>query len=144
MQTVRCYLPLSLEQLQQLHRERQLSGPLAATTVTDEVRSQLPEADEEEAEHEVAQVAAERLVADGMPVVLVAADIEGGEVSPGEGPWAEVSGVTLPRVAALYLGEDVVAADRGPRPDPDEELQLSWFDTTELEQVIALAASAST
>lgn len=145
MQTVRCYLPLGPDQLAELRRERSLTGPLTATAVTDAVRATTQDLEEEEAEHAVAQVAAERLAADGAPVVLVAADLEGADVTPGDGPWVQVSGLTLPRVAALYLGDDVVTGDPGalPRPDEDLELELSWFDTTELDLVLDLAIAAS-
>ncbi|OLT20238.1 hypothetical protein BJF81_05885 [Ornithinimicrobium sp. CNJ-824] len=47
--------------------------------------------------------------------------------------------VDLPRVAALHVGDDVVTGDRQALDGQDEELELSWYDTTEIAHVLDLA-----
>lgn len=139
MTTVRCYLPLSADQLVLLRDARSLPGPLPATAVTDELAASDPGADQEEAEYAAGQQAAERMRAAGDPVILAAIDVDGADVTLDAGAWVSVAGVDLPRVAALHLGDDVVSGDRAALPGPEEELELSWFDTTELGHVIDLA-----
>lgn len=138
MTTVRCYLPLRPDQLEQLRSARQLGGPLPATAVTDQVRELIPDGDEEEREFIAAQVAAASLVASGSPVLVAAADVQADVVLPDEGAWVQVASVDLPRVAAVHVGDDVVTGDSAALPGLDEEIELSWFDTTELDHVIEL------
>lgn len=145
MTTVRCYLPLSAEQLRQLHEERRLPGPLRATAVTRSVRAADPNADTEEWEHVAIQAAARGLLADGRPVIVAAVDLVDTEVdaSRAEGPQVRVGEVILPRVAALHVGDDVVTSDPASLPpaDGDEEIELSWYDTTEIAHVVDLVAA---
>lgn len=143
MATLRCYLPLSPEQLETLRADRRLPGPLRATTVTRSVRAAAPSGDQEEWEYAALQAAAVGLAADGRPVIVAAVDLvtETVDASRPEGPQVRVGDVDLPRVAALHVGDDVVTGDPGALPAPDEEIELSWYDTTELGQVIDLAAA---
>ena len=140
MTTVRCYVPVNLEQLVRLRDDRTLPGPLPAFAVTDAVRASNPAGDAEEWEYAAMQEAA-RSLADGPgPVVIAAVDILEDRVRRGSSDDAriEVGDVDLPRVAALHLGDDVVTG----RPDALEataEVELSWYDTTELVHVIELA-----
>lgn len=141
MATLRCYLPLSPAQLQTLRTDRRLAGPLRATTVTRSVRASAPSGDQEEWEYAALQAAALGLAADGAPVIVAAVDLvtETVDASRPEGPQVRVGDVDLPRVAAIHVGDDVVTGDPAALPGPDEEIELSWYDTTELGQVIALA-----
>ncbi|WP_131103988.1 DUF6912 family protein [Ornithinimicrobium sufpigmenti] len=141
MATLRCYLPLSPEQLDTLRTDRRLTGPLRATTVTRSVRASLPSGDQDEWEYAALQAAALGLSADGQPVIVAAVDLvqETVDAARPEGPQVRVGDVDLPRVAAFHLGDDVVTGDPATLPAPDEEIELSWYDTTELEQVIELA-----
>jgi hypothetical protein len=143
--TVRCYVPLSAEQLNQLHDERRLPGPLRATAVTRSVRAAHPAADTEEWEHVAIQAAARGLAVDGLPVIVAAVDLVETEVDAtrAEGPQVRVGEVVLPRVAALHVGDDVVTADPSALPPPggDEEIELSWYDTTEIAHVVDLVAA---
>lgn len=142
MTTVRCYIPLGTTQLESLRDERRLTGPLRATAVTADLRAADPAADEEEAEYAAAQEAATLTAGGGESVILAAADLTEDSVTPVEGAWVTVRDVALPRVAALHLGDDVVTGDRSTLPAEGEELELSWYDTTELEHVIELARAA--
>lgn len=143
MTTVRCYLPLRVDQLTQLRDERRLTGPLRATAVTRSVRAAAPSGDTEEWEHVAIQAAARGMLVDGHPVIIAAVDLVDGEVDAtrAEGPQVRVGEVPLPRVAALHLGDDVVTGDRSSLPpsDGEDEIELSWYDTTEIEHVVELA-----
>lgn len=143
MTTVRCYVPVTLEQLTRLRDERTLPGPLRAYAVTDAVRSANPSGDGEEWEHAAMQEAARDLVAHHAPVLIAAVDIVRDRVRPGTTPDAriEVGDVDLPRVAALHLGDDVVTGQVPATESGDVEVELSWYDTTEIAHVIELAAA---
>ena len=139
MTTVRCYLPLSAESLVRLRDERRLAGPLRATAVTEQARAAEPTADEDELEYAASQAAAASLAGSGAPVVVAAADVQDRDVRADGGGWIHVDGVLeLARVAALHLGDDVVSGRREALPAPEEDLELSWFDTTELDHVLEL------
>jgi hypothetical protein len=143
MTTVRCYVPVSHDQLTLLRDDRVLPGPLPAYAVTDVVREANPAGDAEEWEYAVMQEAARGLVRDGGPVMIAAVDILRDRVRPGETADArvEVGDIDLPRVAALHLGDDVVTgeAEALVGQGQDGEVELSWYDTTELSHVIELA-----
>ena len=145
MTTVRCYVPLQVDQLRQLRDERLLTGPLRATAVTRSVRAAVPSGDTEEWEFVAIQAAARGMLVDGHPVIVAAVDLADSEVDAtrAEGPQVRVGDVPLPRVAALHLGDDVVTGDRLalPTPDGENEIELSWYDTTEIEHVVDLATA---
>ncbi|WP_298747795.1 hypothetical protein [uncultured Serinicoccus sp.] len=141
MTTVRCYVPLTGDQLTALAQDRRLAGPVRATAVTEVLRAQEPSADDDELEYAATQVAAEELARAGVPVVLAAVDADSGLVTTPavDDGWIEVASVDLPRVAALHLGDDVVTGDPSVLADHDaEDIELSWFDTTELDHVLEL------
>lgn len=145
MTTVRCYLPLEVEQLRMLRDERLLPGPLRATAVTRSVRAAAPSGDTEEWEYVALQAAARGMLADGTPLIIAAVDLADSEVDAtrAEGPQVRVADVPLPRVAALHLGDDVVTGDTSSLPpaDGEDEIELSWYDTTEIEHVVELATA---
>lgn len=142
MTTVRCYVPVDLEQLTRLRDTRTLSGPLPGYAVTDAVRAAHPAGDSEEWEYAALQEAAGRLADEGSPVLVAAVDVERARVSAGddEGARVQVGDVDLPRVAALHLGDDVVSGQPdAARGAAAAAVELSWYDTTELGHVIELA-----
>lgn len=143
MATLRCYLPLSPEQLDTLRGDRRLAGPLRACTVTRSVRDSLPSGEQEEWEWAALQAAAVSLHAEGEPILVVAVDLvrETVDASRPEGSQVRVGDVDLPRVAAIHVGDDVVTGDPSTLPGPNEEIELSWYDTTEIEQVVELATA---
>lgn len=142
MTTVRCYVPLSPAQLETLREDRRLAGPLTATAVTTSVRAANPTADPEEWEYAALQEAAAGMVTRGEPVILAAVDLTEDRVeleTAGGDASVTVQDVDLPRVAALHLGDDVVTSDHEVLPGPGQEIELSWYDTTELSHVVDLA-----
>lgn len=145
MTTVRCYVPVTLEQLTRLRDDRTLAGPLAAYAVTDAVRAANPSGDGEEWEYAALQAAARDQAGDGSPVLIAAADVEQDRVRRGDGADArvEVGDVDLPRIAALHLGDDVVTGEPDALVETASGVELSWYDTTELAHVIELAQAVS-
>lgn len=135
----RCYLPLTTDQAQELHEHGALSGDLVAFLVTESVRSSDPEGDEEVWEWAALQDAAGYCRDHDLSVLVAAADVAQDTIdatSP-QGSRVIVHGpVTLPRIASLHLGDDVVG-DGSPVAD-DEVIELSWYDATELAEVRSL------
>jgi len=127
--TVRVFIPLTTAALAVLAAERRLAAPLAAHAVTDALRAQWPEADQEQAEYAalMAAAAASRQQAGGVPArrVVVAADVASVSAVadddptrvevPGDIPWAAI--------AAAHLDVEVGA---------DEDDDLAWFATQEI------------
>jgi hypothetical protein len=140
MTTVRCYVPVTPEQLARLRDERTLPGPLTAYAVTDAVRSAHSSGDQEEWEYAAMQEAARSLVDAGATVLVAAADVEEARVRPGPVTDArvEVDDVDLPRIAALHVGDDVVTGSPDAVGAESPEIELSWYDTTELAHVLEL------
>ncbi len=138
---VRCYLPLTPAQLVVLHRTRRLQESLTAFTAWTPSAGEGGREHDEEGEHAALQSAARHVLSRGGPVIVAAADLErsvldGLEVS-GSGSVAQVgSEVTLPRVAALHVGDDVLGQSLAAADD--EEIELSWYDTTEVDHLVGL------
>ncbi len=143
MTTVRCYVPVSPRQLRRLRDERRLAGPLPAYAVTAALQADHPAGDLEEWEYAALQEAARSLLVGGAPVIVAAADLAEAGVRRREddaaGARVEVGDVDLPRVAALHVGDDVVTGRPDAVPDGADEVELSWYDTTELAHVVDLA-----
>jgi hypothetical protein len=137
---VRLYLPLSPEQLRRLQDSREVGPPLVGFSVTDEIRGSHPAGDLEEWEFSALQQAARHAYDAGGPVIVAAADVESDHLRADASTAASVEvtrAVTLPRVASLHVGDDVIA-DRL-IIDPDrQEIELSWYDTTELGHLVDL------
>lgn len=137
---VRAYLPLTADQLRDLHRHRVVTVRLTAYAVTDAVRASDPAGDPEAWEYAALQDAAKSCLAAGRPVIVAAADVDAGQLADTtpDGSRVEVTGtVTLPRVAAFHVGDGVLPQDRG-GADPEAEIELSWYDTTELAHLVNL------
>lgn len=138
---VRVYLPLSPERCRELHTGRRVSGPLPGFTVTESVRGLDPGGDEEGWEHAALQDAAQSCLDAGQPVIVAAVDLDRVQLDDGSatGSRIEVLGaVSLPRVAAFQVGDDVLSRDDAPDLDPESEIELSWYDTTELSHLVSL------
>ncbi|WP_153398529.1 DUF6912 family protein [Ornithinicoccus halotolerans] len=139
MSHVRVYLPISPEDAQRLHRERSLELDHPGFAVTDAVRTSHPGGDQELWEYAALQDAAQHCLDTGAPVLVAAADIDPHQVhdSELEGSRVTVAGtLTLPRVAALHVGDEALGAETS--HDPDAEVELSWYDTTELGHLVSL------
>lgn len=138
---VRIYLPLSPEQCRQLSAERSVPGPLEGYAVTQAVRTSDPQGDEESWEYAALQDAALSRVARSAPVLVAAADLDVSDVddSAPSGSRVGVSGpLDLQRVAAFHVGDDVLAGEPHAAADPGAEIELSWYDTTELDHLVSL------
>lgn len=140
MATLRCYLPLSPDQVEQLHTDRRLDGPLEAYVVTQDIRAARAGADDEAWEFDALQAAARSLQEAGAPVIVAAADPGEQQVDLGAGANpVRLAELDLPRVAALHVGDDVVTGEPGQVIVSEGAIELSWYDTTEIAQVIELA-----
>ncbi len=140
MTLVRVYLPLTVQQCQALASERALPGPLEGYAVTESVRSSDPGGDREAWEYAALQDAAQGCVQQGGPVVVAAVDLDAAQLddTAQSGSRIGVAGsVPLPRVAAFHVGDDVVSSAAAVH-DPESEIELSWYDTTELSHLVSL------
>lgn len=110
----------------------------AAFAVTDDVRALAPHGDEELHEHIATQLAAAGCA--GRRVVVVVVDVPDARVRPaastggGALPGRVVvdGDVTLRDVACFLVG------DEGEQVSDDADLELSWYDASEIDAVRAL------
>lgn len=148
MATVRCYVPLTPDQLVSLGADRHLAGPHEAYAVTTALRSDLSSGDDDEWEYAALQQAASSQLGAGGPVVVAAVDLTSDrvELEAGGDTSAQIRAgdIDLPRVAALHVGDDVVTGEVSALPDPGSHLELSWYDTTELDHVVELVRALDT
>lgn len=137
---IRVYLPLRIDQLHVLSTNRELlSAELRGFAVTPGLLAALPSPEDEEGgEYAALQDAAFQAAVQGVRIV-VAADLDPDHVdeqfprTPGSSA-AQVTvrgGLTLPRVVSLQV------LDPDDQRDPGAELELSWYDVTELAQLLA-------
>lgn len=130
----RVYLPLHTDDLRTLSDSRSLSADsLDGFAVTDAVRAQSSGADDDE-QHEYAamQDAALCAIAEDAPVVGAVDVAESAVVDGDSDAKVTVRGpLLLKRFASFHLIDRAAAA-----ADPDEEIELSWFDATELALVM--------
>ncbi|MGB3257178.1 MAG: hypothetical protein WBG89_07635 [Ornithinimicrobium sp.] len=142
----RMYVPLAPGQVAALLAHGQLESGLIAFAVDDQTRAADPDGDEELWEFRALQRAARHIRSKEWPVVVAAADVGTATIAPVDGvPGARSVDVPLLHtdVASLHLGDDAlqgratVAADH----HDDEQIDLSWFDTTELAQVVRYLSS---
>nr|WP_218852009.1 hypothetical protein [Nocardioides panaciterrulae] len=141
-------MPATSSLLAALQSEGRLAGPLRAHAVTDALRAQWPEGDEESLEYAAMMAAAAdsrslRGVEDRPRRYVVAADVPDVVPVPGEDPTLVDVAVdlVLKRVAAVHADtEDEDAGDQdagdqagdqaGDRSGEDDD--LAWFATQEL------------
>lgn len=143
MKDSRVYLPLDVEQMEQLSTSRSLTGsPIAGFAVTPELRSAHPGEDDEGWEYLAMQDAATSAAGRGLRVVA-AADLPDGSV--GEGATSDdpaevtvIDEVPLRRIASLHV------LDPAGKRDVDSDFELSWYDVTELDVVIDLVRADRT
>lgn len=138
---VRIYVPVTSADLQELRDRRELRAGVGFT-VTDAVRTSDPNGEDESWEHAAMQDAAAATVAAGAPVVVIAADVPAEAVTAGQaGSRVEItSAIPLPRIASVHVGDDVLSGTplSASPADAGSEIELSWYDTTELDQVVRL------
>ncbi len=143
---LRVYLPLRPDQVRELADTGRLAGPVAAIAVSDTGPTEV-----EEREHAALQQAARVALQAGQPVLVAAVDVAAVDVAadlgtdsaatPAEagaaaGTVTVTGGVVVSRVAALLVGDDVLGTE--PARDDRGQVELSWYDTTELAQLVSL------
>ena len=138
MQT-RVYVPLTLAALRRLGNGGQLEpAPFTAYAVTNDLRREHPNADDEELEYLAFTDASTSTTGGGPAPVVAAADVDADMVTDLLAPAAAVSAVrvatALPRrqVASFHVAD--------PGSGPDGAPDYSWYDATELEGVLDLLA----
>ncbi|MCI9889661.1 hypothetical protein JT358_14520 [Micrococcales bacterium 31B] len=142
---MRIYLPLDLNQLEALHADGRLSDDegLVAYAVSDTLRRENPDIDEEDLEYEAQLDAAFASVvrADGEPVkpIVASADLVPAAIDfIGDTTAVEVIGeVTTQQIVAIHIGEHPESAD----DDSDVEPELLWYDATEMLTALEFARS---
>ena len=132
--SVRVYVPLTSSVLATLVAQGRLSGPLRAHAVTEALRAGWPEGDDEAWEYAALMAAAadsaeQRGSEDRPRRYVVAADVPGVEPVPGEDP-------TLVDVAADVVWKNVAAAHVDTADDADEDDDLAWFATQEMQYLL--------
>ena len=132
--SVRVYVPATSSLLASLVGEGRLAGPLRAHAVTDALRAGWPEGDEESWEYAALMAAAGdsaqlRGSGDRPRRYVVAADVPSVEPVPGEDP-------TLVNVAADVVWKNVAAAHVDTLDDADEDEDLAWFATQEIQHLL--------
>ena len=135
--SVRVYVPVTSSMLGDLVAEGRLSGPLRAHAVTDVLRTDWPEGDDESFEYAALMAAATtsdglRSATDRPRRYVVAADVPSVVPVPGEDP-------TLVDVAADVPWKNVASAhvdtaDRAEGADEDDD--LAWFATQEIQHLL--------
>lgn len=140
MTTGRVYLPTSLDRLIALRDERRIEGPLIAYAPSPALAAAVGgNPDEEELEYAAIQEAAVVTAALGDDVVA-AIDVPSGELTqaiehsgPGDSPAAVrfTGPILLRQVASLHR------LDPPGERDTDTDLDLSWYDVTELAALVA-------
>lgn len=137
--SIRIYLPISRERLAGLVADAGLDGPLAAHAVTEGLRTEWSEADEEELEYAALAAAAQeswdsRCPEDRPRRLVVAADVSVVQprVLPGEPTAVEViDGLDWKQVAAAHVDTE------DQRPVDGEALgELAWFATQEIPDLL--------
>lgn len=139
MSDTRVYVALTASEVEALGAGPLAGGDLRAFAVTPALREALPVAEresdaQEELEHRAMQDAAS---AGRAPVCVAAVDVPAGSVQPRPGA-AEASAVTLDGVLGIGQVASFHVGDAGVEPDPDQEIELSWYDVTERGEVAAL------
>lgn len=140
---IRCYLPLTAERATELHEQGNLVGDLVGFVVTDSVRRSDPSGDEEAWEYAALQDAAAYCQEEGLPVLVAAADV-GRDTIDDSAPLGSrviVHGpISLPRIASLHVGDDLVG-EVAPVSNDADVIELSWYDATELADVRSLLSA---
>ncbi len=136
----RVYVPLTLDQLRRLVAERALPGPLAAHAVTEELRQEWPDGDDEQWEYAALMAAADDSLA-ARPAdeparrLVAAADVN--RVEPGAGTQVQLpDGLAWRGLAAVLADAADLAPDVAGDAEAAAEVDLGWFATQEIETLL--------
>lgn len=140
MTTRRVYLPASLERLTALRDEQRIEGPLIAYAPTPALAAAVGgNPDDEELEYAATQEAATIVAALGDDVVA-AVDVASGDLDAAVQSSDAQDSPGAVRFAGPVLLRQVVSLHRLDPPgerDADSDLELSWYDVTELAALVA-------
>lgn len=128
--TVRVYVPVTSAGLAALVAQGRLAGPFRAHAVTDALRQQWPEGDEDDWEYAAlgaagATSSAMRTGDDRARRYVVAGDVPSVESVAGDDP-------TLVDVTADLPWKNIASAHVDPVDDAAEDDDLAWFATQEI------------
>lgn len=136
----RVYVPLTLAQLRRLVEQRALPGPLPAHAVTEALREEWPEGDDEQWEYAALMAAADDSLA-ARPAdeparrLVAAADVS--RVDPGAGTRVDLpDGLTWRGLAAVLADAADLAPDVAGDAEAAAEVDLGWFATQEVETLL--------
>lgn len=146
----RVYLPLNMRQLRTLSAERYLSdGELEGFAVTVALVAALPSSEDEEGHEYAALQEAALAAAVRGGLVVLAADVDSAQVEePGQADNVEDHGaageqmsqspgrVVVREGVALRRVVSVQVLDPANERDPSADLELSWYDVTELAHLL--------
>lgn len=140
MTTGRVYLPTSLDRLASLRDERRVDGPLIAYAPTPALAAAVGgNPDEEELEYAAIQEAAVVAAALGDDVVA-AIDVPSNQLTVAiqdRGPADSPAAVRFPGPILLRQVVSLHRLDPPGSRDADADLELSWYDVTELPALVA-------
>ena len=133
--TVRVYLPVTSSGLAGLVAEGRLAGPFRAHAVTDALRVEWADGDDEAWEYAALMAAAATSAGlqgsgDAPRRYVIAADVPSVVPVPGDDP-------TLVDVAADLPLKNVAAAHVDTEDHPDDDDDLAWFATQEIAHLLA-------
>lgn len=144
---LRVYLPLRPDQVHELADTGRVAGPVSGVVVSEAIGIEV-----EEREHAALQQAAGVALQAGHPVLVAAADVAAADMTAADlvndsaatppetgargGAVTVTADIVLSRVAALLVGDDVLGTESV--LDDRIQVELSWYDTTELTHVASL------
>ncbi len=136
----RVYVPLTRAQLARLVADRALPGPLLGHAVTEGLRQEWPEGDDEQWEYTALMAAAEdSLVAQdaGAPARRLVAAADVSRVDPDEGTRVRLpDGLGWRGLAAVHADAADLADDVAADPEAAAEVDLGWFATQEIQALL--------
>ncbi|HEY7045476.1 MAG TPA: hypothetical protein VH419_17530 [Nocardioidaceae bacterium] len=138
---MRVYVAATIERLQSWHDDQVLQAPVAAFAVTDDLRTELPDLGDEEAEYAVATAAAEasgQMLTDGMHKrgrrVVVVVEVSYSVVEPDDetpGAVNVVAPIEVQHIAAVLADPVDIPLTGGGEMD-----DLAWFAVQEIPELL--------
>lgn len=146
-QEIRVYIPLTPDLVARLQTYGQLDSGLVGFVVDDEIRTLEPQADQDLWEFLALQRAAVHASNGEGPIAIAAADIPVPLLETNVAPASSATlneGLAVADVVCFHLGDDALglAAPTIQTAGPDAEsvagypIELSWFDISEVAQVV--------
>lgn len=146
---IRMYFPLTPAQVARLHADRRLDAGLVGFDVDESIRNGEADGDSELWEFAALQRAAAHARNTGGPVVIAAVDVTSSTdltMLRDERTGTLNHPLVIENVACLHLGDDALDAgalddgafEESAGPEAGQHIDLSWFDISEMAQVVRL------